>query len=189
MATNYKQLFSIQKKLEKKILKACPSMPKTSGIYFYTRVDEDGKYCYIGKAVNLLRRSCSHLQGYQRIDLSLRKRGFYSNENESGWHLNFMLYPQNKLDEMESYWIEQYKNQGYELYNIESGGTIGKTIINERKPSRGYMDGLKQGRKNIAKTLKEILDKYLIVSIKNESKYAQNGLEKFWKIINENIGE
>lgn len=189
MATNYKQLFAIQKKLEKEILKACPNMPNKSGIYFYTRVDDDGKYCYIGKAVNLMRRSCSHLQGYQRIDLSLRKRGFYSKENESGWHLNFLSYPENLLDKMESYWIEQYKNQGYELYNIESGGTTGKTIINDRKPARGYIDGIKQGKKSLAKDLKDIIDKYLFISKKNESRFAQNGLDKFWKLINESIGD
>ena len=51
----------------------------------YTRVDEEGKHAYIGKAVNLLRRSVSHLQGYQHIDISLKKRGFFKKKTARRW--------------------------------------------------------------------------------------------------------
>ena len=70
-----KQIFAKQRELEQVILKACPNMPRSAGIYFYTRTDEDGKYAYIGKSVDLLKRSVSHLQGYQHIDLSIKKHG------------------------------------------------------------------------------------------------------------------
>ena len=183
--TNYKQLFAIQKRLEGVVLEACPTMPHSSGIYFYTRVDEDGKHAYIGKAVDLIKRSVSHLQGYQRIDLSLRKRGFYSKENESGWHLNFLLIPQNLLDEKEAYYIKQYQGAGYELYNIESGGTTGKTIINERKGPKTYTEGKKEGKKQLSKALKDIIDKYLVISLKKEGKLAESGLKKFWDLLSE----
>ncbi len=189
MTTNYKQLFAIKKKLESQILKACPNMDHKSGIYFYTRTDENGKYCYIGQAVDLLNRSVSHLQGYQHIDLSLRKRGFKSKDNDNGWELNFLHFPEYMLDDRESFYIKAYQDAGYEVYNIESGGSNGKTMINERKPSKTYKDGLAQGKKIVARELKEIIDKYLNISLKNESRYAKNGLDKFWKIINENIGE
>jgi hypothetical protein len=177
---NYKQLFAIQKRLEGVVLQACPYMKHTSGIYFYTRVDEEGKYAYIGKAVDLIKRSVSHLQGYQRIDLSLKKRGFYSNDNKDGWHLNCLVVPENQLDEKETYYIRQYQDAGYEMYNIESGGTTGKTLINERKPSKGYYDGVAQGEKKTKKLVKEFFDKYLDFSIKGQSnKIKERKLEEF----------
>ena len=182
--TNYRQLFAIQKRLEGVVLQACPHMTHSSGIYFYTRADESGKYAYIGKAVDLIKRSISHLQGYQRIDLSLRKRGFYGKENENGWHLNFLLFPEHILDEKESYYIKQYLDAGYELYNIESGGTTGKTIINERKGPKTYTEGKKEGRKQLAKELKDIIDKYLTISTKKTGVLAENGLNKFWRLLN-----
>ena len=186
---DYNQMFAIQKRLEKVVLKACPTMPKTSGIYFYTRVDEEGKHAYIGKAVNLLRRSVSHLQGYQHIDISLKKRGFFSPENEDGWHLNFLSVPETLLDEKESYYIKQYQDAGYHLYNIESGGTTGKTIINERKGPKTYTEGKVEGRKQLARDLKDIIDKYLVISLKKEGKLAQNALDKFWKLLNDALND
>ena len=182
---NYKQIFAKQRELEKVILQACPNMPHSSGIYFYTREDEDGKYAYIGKAVDLLKRSVSHLQGYQHIDISLRKRGFYSKDNENGWKLNYLRFPENKLDEKEQYYIDNYLSAGYELYNIESGGTTGKTMINERKPSRGYRDGLVQGELNLKRKLNDIINKYLTIGLKKEGKLAENALNKFWILLSE----
>lgn len=186
---NYKNLFAIQKRLEGVILQACPSMPHFSGIYFYTRVDEEGKHIYIGKAVDLLKRSVSHLQGYQRIDLSLRKRGFYSEENQGGWHLNYLLFPKHLLDEKETYYIKQYQDAGYHLYNIESGGTLGKTIINEKKPIKTYKDGLKQGYKNAQKDIAKLFEKNLVYSINgNPNKLKERAFEKFKKFLGEDYG-
>lgn len=181
---NYKRIFAIQKDLEQICLKACPKLTHNSGIYFYTRDDYvEGKCCYIGKSCDLLKRCASHLQGWQRIDISLRKRGFYSKDNELGWKLNCLYFPENKLDEKESYYIKAYLDAGYELYNIESGGSTGKTMINERKPEKGYLDGLKQGRKNVVKDLKHIIDLYLNISLKKDGVLAQKALAKFWKIL------
>lgn len=146
---NYRQIFAIQKKYEAVLKEACPNICDKSGLYFLTREDEDGKYCYLGKGRLLLRRMVSHLQGYQqRIDISLKKRGFYTESNPLGWHLNVMFIPEAQLDEKERYYIDAYRNAGYQMYNIESGGTTGKTMINERKPTKTYNDGLKQGKKS-----------------------------------------
>ena len=183
---NYKKLFAIQKKLENTLKIACPSINHKSGIYFLTRVDEDGKYCYIGKAKDLAKRMVSHLQGYtQRIDISLRKRGFYSIDNESGWHLNVMFFFEGELDKQEAYYIKMYKNAGYNLYNIESGGTTGKTDINARLPSRNYHDGLKQARKTLKKELNHIINNYLIISLKKNNIRSQKALEKFYRLLSE----
>ena len=165
---NYKQLFAKQKSLENVIKKACPSIDHKSGIYFYTRTDEETgeKFAYIGLAKDLMRRSVSHLQGYSHIDISLKKRGFYSDDNKSGWQLNCLHFPENLIEEKERYYIEQYRKANFTLYNIESGGREGKEIIGERKPPKGYKDGLCQGDKRTKRKVKEYFDKYLCFSIK-----------------------
>lgn len=185
MATNYRQVFARKANAKKKILKVCPTMGDFSGIYFYTRTDVDGKkYAYIGQAVSLIDRNVDHLLGYQHIDISVReKRGFYSSNNPYGWKLNYLRFPKDKLDEREAYYIKAYLDAGYELYNIESGGSTGKTMINDRKPAKGYYDGLKQGRKNVVKDLKHIIDLYLNISLKKDGVLAQKALAKFWKIL------
>lgn len=181
----YKRVFAIRKRLEEQVKKVCPTMDNSSGIYFYTRVDVDGKkYGYIGQAKDLLKRNADHLNGYQHIDISLRKkRGFYSQDNPYGWKLNFLKFPENQLNEREAYYIKAYLDAGYELYNIESGGSTGKTMINDRKPARGYLDGIKQGKKTIKEELAYLLDKYLVVSLKKSGKLAEKALVKFNNII------
>lgn len=181
---NYKQIFAKQRELEQVVLKACPNMPRSAGIYFYTRTDEDGKYAYIGKSVDLLKRSVSHLQGYQRIDISLRKRGFYSKDNEGGWKLNFLIFPPYELDDKERFYINNYRNAGYQLYNIESGGTTGKTIINDRKSSKGYKDGVSYGEKRTKRKVKEFFDKYLDYQIKQPpNKIKEKKLKEFGEFL------
>ena len=184
--TDYKKLFGIQKTIEKQLKTLCPNIDNKSGIYFWIR-KEEGKNCaYIGKAVNLLRRNVSHLQGnQQRIDGSLKKRGLYSADNTLGWQLFFLHCPENKLDEQEQYFINKYRNAGYEMYNIESGGTDGKSIIGDRKAARGYRDGLWQGKENLRKEIKHIVDLHLNISLKKETKISQKALEKFWELLEE----
>ncbi|NCD06405.1 MAG: hypothetical protein EOL97_09815 [Spirochaetia bacterium] len=183
---NYKQLFAIQQRLGQVIKKACPDIDDKSGIYFYTRVSEEEKCAYLGKSINLLSRNVSHLQGYQqRIDISLKKRGFYSKENLGGWKLNVLHFPPQLLDEKERFYIEQYKSAGYELYNIESGGTIGKTLIGERKKSRGYKDGLEKGEFNTRKQVSNWFIKHLDYSIKGkETATKRKVFDRFTEFIN-----
>jgi hypothetical protein len=108
-SVNYKQLYVIKSKNRERILNACPDMKNQSGIYFYTRTDENGiSYFYIGQSVDCLERNISHLSGYQHIDLSIKKRGFYSKDNPYGWKLNFINYPESELDKWEQYWILPY---------------------------------------------------------------------------------
>lgn len=59
---------------KKRLLKVNPDLDNKSGIYFLTRVDENGiPFFYIGQAVHIIQRMCSHLTGYQHIDLSIKK--------------------------------------------------------------------------------------------------------------------
>lgn len=89
---------------------------------------------------------------------------------------------------MEQYWILQYTKKGYQCrYNKTAGGQgEGKEKINEFKPSRGYRDGLEQGRKNLARELSSIADKHLKIEIradKTNNKVSQKQYEKFMDLL------
>lgn len=186
---------AIERKNKERLLEVNPSLDDESGIYFLTRVDENNiHYFYIGQAIHLMQRMCSHLVGYQHIDLSIKKRGFESPDNPYGWKLNFIHYPKEELDKWEQYWILEYTKKGYQCrYNKTSGGQgNGKEKINEFKPSKGYRDGIQQGRKALARELRHIIDKHLVVSLKPEksaNKVSQNALEKFNYLLDEKTYE
>lgn len=125
--------------------------------------------------------------GYkQRIDQSLRKWGLYDEQyNKTGWKLGALFYPEDKLDRYERALIKKYQDAGYDLYNIESGGTAGKTDINERKLGKGYYDGVAYGKKKIKDELNYIINKYLVISLKKDNKLSQKALTKFYKILSD----
>lgn len=181
---NIKQAKAIEYKNKKRLLEVNPKLDDESGIYFLTRTDEDGiKYAYIGQAKHIHTRLAQHLVGYQHIDLSMKKHGLYSSENSYGWKIGFLHYPEKLLDEMEQKYIVQYAMSGYQMRNKTSGSQgEGKRQIDDYRPQKGYYDGLAQGRKNLAKELRHIIDTHLIVSLKPEkanNKVSQKALEKF----------
>lgn len=186
-----RQAKAIEATNRKRLLKINPKLDDGSGIYFLTRTDENEiLYFYIGQAVHIIQRMCSHLTGYQHIDLSIKKRGFYSKENPYGWKINFIHYPVEQLDKMEQYWILEYTKKGYQCrYNKTSGSQgEGKEKINEFRPAKGYRDGIQQGKITLARELKHIIDTHLNVSIRPEK--ANNivsikALEKFNDLLNE----
>lgn len=181
----------IESENRKKLLKINSKLNDRSGIYFLTRVDENGiNYFYVGQAVRICQRMCGHLVGYQHIDLSIKKRGFYSVDNPYGWKLNFINYPISELDKWEQYWILEYTKKGYQCrYNKTAGGQgEGKEKINEFKPSKGYRDGIQQGRKNMARDLSHIIEKHLVVAIREEkqgNKVSEKQFEKFKELLKE----
>lgn len=184
---NYKQIFANKDKATRELLAVCSQAVHRSGIYFYTREDMDGRHGYIGKAVDLCERNVSHILGYaQRIDKSIKSRGFYSAINPSGWKLNVIYYPKNELDKWEQYWIEQYRNAGVHLYNVESGGTEGKTIIGERKPPKTYREGVAYGKKSLARELRHIIETHdFDIAPKKRNKVTEKALAKFWELLRE----
>lgn len=193
---NPKQRYAIDKKNEQRLLKVNPNLDNGSGIYFLTRTDEnDISFFYIGQSVSIKNRLISHMSGYQHIDISLRKRGLYDeNDNPYGWKVGFLHYPESKLDEMERYWILEYTKRGYQArYNKTAGGQdAGKEKINDYKPAKGYYDGLAQGRKNLARELNSIIDKHLLVMLKPDkaaNKTSQKMLDKFWDLLNTDESE
>lgn len=136
-----------QDKLRKGIAIALKQFPELhehgnkSGIYLWSRFNEDGEYCwYIGKAKNLLRRTAQHIMdGQSHLDKSIKKHGFYTDvKNPNGWNFSLIeICDEADLDDYETLYINNWRlNRGGKMYNIESGGTTGKTIIGERKQRR-----------------------------------------------------
>ena len=182
---------AIEKSNKQRLLKVNPKLDDESGIYFLTRTDEDNiSYFYIGQAVHILTRLAQHLVGYQHIDLSIKKRGLYSADNPYGWKVNFMHYPKSELDKWEQYWILEYTKRGYQCrYNKTGGGQgEGKEKINEFRPAKGYRDGIKQGKINLARELSSIAEKHLKIEIredKKNNKVSQKQFDKFMELMNE----
>lgn len=179
---------AIEQRNRKRLLEVNESLDDGSGIYFLTRTDENGiKYAYIGQAKHILARLAQHLVGYQHIDLSMKSHGLYSVENIYGWKIGFLHFPLEKLDEKEQYYIKQYAVNGYQLRNKTGGGQgKGKEKIDEYRPTKGYYDGLKQGRKNLARELSGIIEKHLVISLKSEkqgNKVSQKQYEKFMDLL------
>ena len=189
-SVNYKQIKAIEAENKKKWLSISPLLSENSGIYILTRKDEDGfKYAYIGQAKHILTRLAQHLSGYQHIDLSLKKHGLYSEDNPYGWNVTAIKYTESELDEKEQFWIKKCAIMGYQLRNKTSGSQgEGKKKIDDFRPVKGYRDGIRQGRINLARELLHIADKHLVIKVKPEkqgNKVSERQLEKFNMLLNE----
>lgn len=176
-----------------RLLKVNPKLNERSGIYFLLRTNEQNfKFAYIGQARSVLQRLASHLSGYkQHIDLSLKSHGLYSEDNPYGWRVEFMNFPEAELDEKEKFYIKQYADAGYQLRNVSVGGQGSERDsgqIGERKPPKGYRDGVRQGKKVLARELSSIAEKHLKIEIredKKNNKVSQKQFEKFKELMNE----
>lgn len=179
---NYKKIYAIKKENEKKILKACPNCPNTSGIYFFSRKEGGFKFAYVGQAKHLLERIASHLFGHQRIDLSLRKHGLWSEDNPTGYKINYLEYPESLLDKMEKEYILRYANAGYQMRNATVGGQgQGKSGLDNARPNRGYYDGLRQGYRNAQKEVSHLFNLHLDYATKKNppTKLQEKAVQKF----------
>ena len=87
---------AIQRQNIQRLKKLNPDIDNKSGIYFLTRNEPQ---IYVGQARHLDERLASHLSGYeQHIDRSLKAHGLYSEDNPYGYKVNFLHYPESKLD-------------------------------------------------------------------------------------------
>lgn len=188
---------AIEQENKKRLLKLNPKLNDRSGIYFLLREDENGfKYAYVGQAVHILQRLASHLVGYeQHIDLSIRKHKLYSEDNPYGWRVEFLNFPESQLDEKEKYYIKLYADNGYQLRNVSIGGQGGNRdsgSIGERKAPKGYLQGIQQGRKNLARELSNIAEKHLKIELREDkanNKMSQKQYEKFKELLKEGKDE
>lgn len=186
-----KQVFARRKRYAEIILKMCPQVKETSGIYLFHRVDENGfKYAYVGQAQrNMLKRLTDHLMGYtQHIDRSLIKHKLYSEDNPYGYKISVITYCTPEMcDELEKYYIKIFADKGYQLRNHTIGGqSDGKAGLGENRPSKGYRDGLAQGFKNAQRFVRKLFKKNLTYSINGEPNQNKNkALEKFENFLSE----
>lgn len=189
-----RQIKAIEKQNKERLLKVNPKLNERSGIYFLLRTDENGfRFAYIGQAVKILTRLASHMTGYeQHIDLSLRKHKLYDEQkNPHGWRVEFLNFPESELDEKEKYYIKLYADKGYQLRNVSLGGqgeNRASGSIGERKAPKGYMQGIQQGKKVLARELSNIAEKHLKIEIredKKNNKVSQKQFEKFKELMNE----
>jgi hypothetical protein len=177
-----RQIKAVEKANKELILKVCPDVPERSGIYFLLREENGFKFGYVGQAKHLLTRLAQHLRGYQHIDLSIRKHGLFSDGNKTGYKIFFLEVPDDKLDEMEQKYIKQYANAGYQMRNKTSGSQgEGKQGISANRQSKGYYDGLEQGKKKCREYVADLFDKHLVVSTKKNppTKLQEKALQKF----------
>lgn len=182
---------AIEQENKKRLLKLNPKLNDKSGIYFLLREDENGfKFAYVGQAIHTLSRLASHLVGYQQhIDLSIRKHKLYSEGNPYGWRVEFLNFPESQLDEKEKYYIKLYADNGYQLRNVSIGGQGGNRdsgSIGERKAPKGYLQGIQQGRKNLARELSNIAEKHLKIELREDkanNKVSQKQYEKFMDLL------
>lgn len=189
---NPRQRYAIESKNRKRLLEVNPSLTDESGIYFLTRTDENGfRYAYIGQAVHILQRLAQHLVGYQHIDLSLKKHGLYADDNPHGWKIGFLNFPISELDKQEQHYIKTYADYGYQLRNKTSGSQgEGKAKIDEYRPTKGYRDGIRQGKINLARELSSIAEKHLRIELREDkqgNKVSQKQLDKFMELINADL--
>lgn len=198
MNSNYKNFVkakAIEAENRKRWLKLNPNLNDNSGVYILRRVDEDGfKFGYAGQAKHILTRLCQHSAGHQQhIDLSLKKHGLYSENNPYGWKVNCENFSEVNLDKAEQFYIKWLADQGYQLRNKTGGSQgVGKKQIDEYRPAKGYYDGLKQGKKSLARELSYIIDTHLQVSLKPEkqsNKVSIRALERFQNLIDEKTYE
>lgn len=190
---NYIRAKAIEARNKERILELCPNMQDRSGIYMFYRCDENENVFarYIGKSeTSVLERCVSHLRPFAstptHIDASLKKHGLYSASNPTGWQVCVLqyCYP-HECDVKERGWIDFAIKLGIDLHNVENGGTTGKTDINERKPARGYRDGVKQDEKNVIKKITHLFDLHLKAVYKADkpSKNAIKALDTFKSLL------
>lgn len=188
---NLQRVKAIESENRKRWLKLNPCLNDEPGIYVLSRIDEDGfKFGYAGQAKHILTRLCQHSAGHQQhIDLSLKKHGLLSEKNPHGWNVSFINCPEYELDEAEQRNIKALADQGYQLRNKTGGSQgVGKKQIDDYRPAKGYYDGLRQGKKTLARELSHIINTHLQVSLKPEkqnNKVSIKAFEKFETLIDE----
>lgn len=185
---NYRQIYAKKAARENRIKSICPSIPNTSGIYAFHRVDEAGiKRSYVGQAVHLLERCASHLGEYDHIALSLKKHGFYSEDNPCGWKLDFKTCPKSELDEKEVATIKQFADKGFQMYNVTAGSQgQGKLVTGQYKQPKTYTQGIQQGYKKASKEVAHLFELHLDYKTKSEppNKNQEKALNKFLEFLN-----
>lgn len=182
--TDFRKIKAIEEQNKRRFLALNSALNEKSGIYILYREEDGIKYAYVGQAKHLLTRLAQHLTGYQHIDISLKKHGL-ANEKPNGYNVAIEWCDVIALDAKERWWIQKMANSGYQLRNKTLGGQDeGKGGLDNQRASRGYYDGVAQGKKALARELKHIIDTHLEIKVCKETKISQKALAKFWELLN-----
>lgn len=178
---------AIEKQNKKRLLAVNPKLDDKSGIYILWRTEIHG---YVGQSVGILTRLAQHLVGYeQHIDRSMKKHGLFSEKNKGGYKIDFIHCSKSELDDKEREYIQKAIDSGWVLKNKTSGGQDDKKEkIADFRPAKGYRDGIKQGKINLARELSSIAEKHIKIEIredKKNNKVSQRQFEKFKELMNE----
>ena len=184
MAFDYRKMYAQIGSINKKI----GNPPSKPGIYTLTRVDEDGfRFAYVGQAKRLDTRIAQHALGYQAIDLSIKKHGWYSKDNGHGWKAEWITCGSSELNDFEQMYIKKMADQGWQLKNATTGSQgVGKKSLGNQRPAKKYGDGLVQGKKNASKLIDDLFTKHLEVTTKRQPPTVnqQKALDKFNELRN-----
>lgn len=182
--TDFRKIKAIEEQNKRRFLALNSALNEKSGIYILYREEDGIKYAYVGQAKHLLTRLAQHLTGYQHIDISLKRHGL-ANEKPNGYNVAIEWCDVIALDAKERWWIQKMANSGYQLRNKTLGGQDeGKGGLDNQRASRGYYDGVAQGKKSLARELKHIIDTHLEIKVRKETKISQKALAKFWELLN-----
>lgn len=190
MAKSYRQIKAIEANNKKRLLDILPSLTEESGIYILTREENGIKYGYVGQAKHLLTRLADHLKvscgiygkDNQHIDHSIKKHGFYSEENPTGYIIMVAYCAEKDLDKYEQFYIKEYANMGYQLRNKTLGGQgKGKKGLDNNTPRKGYREGVAYGYNKARKEIKHLFDLHLNAIIRSDkpNKRQEKALQKF----------
>lgn len=184
----YRQIMMKQAENKEKLKEHFPELREKSGIYIMTRYDENGfRYAYIGQSNKILTRIAQHIDGYQHIDLSLKKHGLYSDDNKYGWKIEALYMPETELNAAEQKYIKEYAEKGYQLRNKTSGSQgIGKMGLDiDKKEPKKYREGIRQGEKNARRYIAKLFEKDLKAEINGKvTKNKEKSYLRFYKYIN-----
>jgi hypothetical protein len=159
-----KQKWAVLAATKKWVQKLFPDITEESGIYKWERINDIGERCvYIGKAQNILERTAGHItatgSNLSHLEKSIKTHGLLSPDNLTGWRVGILQKCVIKdLNAYETFYIAEWQQQPVKLYNTESGGTVGKKIIGERKERRDIL-WRQQGYNKAIKEIKECIDK------------------------------
>ena len=185
---NYRQRFAILNDKKKIIKTMCPQITNKSGIYMFSRINEDCNICiYVGQAKDLLSRTAQHLMDKkQHIDKSIYVHKLYDQiSNPSGWFVRILEFcDEEMLDIREQHYIEYFRSKNdVVLYNVTGGGQFNKAEdIGERYEVKlkSYRNGKAIAYDKAKQYVKTMFDKYLDYTIKGKpTKIKERKLKEF----------
>lgn len=110
--------------------------------YIYKITNIKNNKIYIGQSTNPNKRFKNHMNKNYNGGTSHTINNDVNKYGDDSFVLSVIDECENKeeADKKEDYWIEYYKNNGYEMYNIKKGGITPPKYYGEEHPACNYSD-------------------------------------------------